>query len=417
MRELEDAFKRARQEDFHRENLPPPAPYTFDAVETKADSRLLPDLARQLTSVPEGFQLNPRIGRQLASRRQAFENGAGADWALAETLAFGSLLSEGVPVRLCGQDSVRGAFSHRHAVLHDAETGRSYTPLMELPGSRAAFRSHNSPLSEKAVLAYEYGYSVEMPGSLCLWEAQFGDFANGAQVVIDQFISAGEAKWGQSSALVMLLPHGYEGQGPEHSSARPERFLQLCAGENIQVCCPSTPAQYFHLLRRQAKAPYRKPLVILTPKSLLRHREAVSSRGELAEGGFQFVLDDPAPSGKAKRVILCTGKVYYDLLAHRRENGIGGAALVRLEQWYPFPAAPLAGALKKYLRRKGARLVWCQEEPRNMGAWPFLLPRLQEELGHKPVYAGRPAAASPAAGSFGRHQREQAALVQAAFQD
>jgi 2-oxoglutarate dehydrogenase E1 component len=348
------------------------------------------------------------------------EGGTGLDWAGAEALAFGSLLAEGVPVRLSGEDSGRGTFSQRHCVWFDAASGEAWVPLDHLGREQARFQVFDSPLSEAAVVGFEYGYASVAPRTLVLWEAQYGDFANGAQVIIDQFVASAEAKWQRPNGLVLLLPHGYEGQGPDHSTARPERFLQLFAEDNLQVCQPTTPAQYFHLLRRQARAPWRKPLVVLTPKSLLRHPEAVSPLAELAEGRFRTVLPDPEPGrGKPRRVLLCTGKIYYDLLAARKKAGVKGVALVRLEQLAPFPEAALEQALAPL---RGARQWrWVQEEPANMGAWAFVAPRLRamRALGAKGGaevgYVGRPAAASPATGFSFLHRQEQEALVREAL--
>ncbi len=367
-----------------------------------------------LDHVPAGFRAHPKLLGQLARRRKSFEAGQ-IDWALGEALAMGSLVLEGAPVRLSGEDSARGTFSQRHAVFYDHESGATWTPLANLAAGQATFDVYDSHLSEFGVLGFDYGFSVEAPGSLVLWEAQFGDFSNGAQIIIDQFLASAEQKWGQKSSLVLLLPHGYEGQGPEHSSARIERFLQLCARDNIRVVSPSTPAQYFHALRRQVKAVDRKPLVVMTPKSLLRHKDAVSTADELAAGRFDEVIDDRTVT-KARRVVLSSGKVYYDLLAHRREAKADDVALVRLDQFYPYAG----GRVAEILARLGSAtdIVWVQEEPRNMGAWSFLAERLTASLAPGQVlrYIGRPASASPATGSHRRHVEEQAAIVQAAME-
>ncbi len=328
---------------------------------------------------------------------------------------MGSLLIEKIAVRLSGQDCERGTFSHRHAVLADVETGEKYAPLKHLDPDQAYFCVYNSLLSEAAVLGFDYGYAMDYPDMLCLWEAQFGDFANGAQVVIDQFIVSGESKWQTTCGIVLLLPHGYEGQGPEHSSARLERFLQSCAEGNIQVANLTTPAQYFHILRRQVRRSFRKPLVLMAPKSLLRHPAAVSKMAELTAGSFQEILDDPrfGESGPAaSRLILCSGKVYYDLVEYREKNGIGDAAIVRIEQLYPLRDDILAQIAK---RHAGARLVWCQEESQNMGAWSWIAPQLEVIFGRKPAYAGRDASASPAVGVLALHRQELAALATDAF--
>jgi len=323
-------------------------------------------------------------------------------------------MREGYHVRLSGQDSVRGTFSQRHAIFFDTKTREKYVPLMKMDGRKGILCVHNSLLSEAAVLGFDYGYSLDFPGMLCMWEAQFGDFVNGAQVIIDQFIASSESKWQRVSGLVMLLPHGYEGQGPEHSSARLERFLQLCAEDNIQVANLTTPAQFFHILRRQMHRAFRKPLVIMAPKSLLRHKQAVSSISDFTSACFRSILPDSDPAiSKPSRVILCSGKVYYDLLAHREQHGVKDAALVRVEQFYPFNAELLAQTLKPH--GKFRTLVWCQEEPENMGAWRFIAPLIEQATGREPLYAGRDAAASTAVGSLAVHKLEQAELIEAAF--
>ncbi|GAA4770732.1 2-oxoglutarate dehydrogenase E1 component [Stakelama sediminis] len=385
-------------------------------VETGIDRKLFDSLGRTLTEVPESLQLHKTLGRILDAKRQMFETGAGFDWATGEALAFGSLLSEGHGVRLSGQDSGRGTFSQRHAVWVDQKDGHRYVPLEEIPHGR--FEVLDSPLSEYGVLGFEYGYALADPKTLVLWEAQFGDFANGAQIMIDQFIAAGEAKWLRANGLVMLLPHGYEGQGPEHSSARLERYLQLCAQDNMQVANCTTPANYFHLLRRQMHRNFRKPLIIMTPKSLLRHKMAVSATEDfVGESHFRRLLSDPsAPADKdTKRVVLCSGKVAYDLIEARDAAGDTNTQIIRVEQIYPFPGDPLTVRLKKMPNLED--VVWCQEEPQNNGAWFFVEPLIEQcltDAGVKPKrarYAGRAAAASPATGLMKRHQAEQGALV------
>jgi 2-oxoglutarate dehydrogenase E1 component len=375
-----------------------------------------------LTRVPAGFEVHPRIARQLEAKRQVLESGEGIDWTTGEALAFGSLLLEGHRVRFSGEDSQRGTFSQRHAVLVDQVNQNEYVPLNNIAREQARIEVYNSLLSEAGVLGFEYGYTLADPRTLVLWEAQFGDFANGAQVVIDQFLASGESKWLRMSGLTLLLPHGYEGQGPEHSSARIERYLQLCAERNMCIVNLTTPANYFHALRRQVKRNFRKPLVIFTPKSLLRHKLAVSSLDDMGEGSaFRFVIPEPeaiAPPDQVRRVVLCSGKVYYDLLTERRDSGTNDVAILRLEQIYPFPERTLTAALAPY---RNAELVWCQEEPENAGAWHFLDRRLEKVLigiggkAQRPHYVGRDAAASPATGSARVHAAEQAALVAAAL--
>jgi 2-oxoglutarate dehydrogenase E1 component len=340
-------------------------------------------------------------------------------WSEGEALAYATLLSEGYSVRLSGQDSERGTFSHRHAVLHDIQTGEEYTPLRQFVTGKGAFHIHNSALSEMGVLGFEYGYSLDVPDGLTAWEAQFGDFANGAQIIIDQFIAAAESKWRRLSGITLLLPHGYEGQGPEHSSARLERFLDLCAEDNIQVCYPTTPAQIFHLLRRQVVRPVRKPLVIMSPKSLLRRPEATSKIEELAVGTFQeVILDKVAPAG-VTRLLLCSGKVYYDLVKARDERKDDSIAIVRLEQLYPFPFDELAGLVAKM--PKLTELLWVQEEPRNAGGWHFMFPRLHDlastrsQQSMKIGYIGRAEAASPATGFPKTHEYEQQLIIEEAI--
>jgi 2-oxoglutarate dehydrogenase E1 component len=336
---------------------------------------------------------------------------AGIEFGHAEALAFATLLTDGVSVRMTGQDVERGTFSHRHAVLHDTKTGKKHSPLKELRESKAPFEIYNSALSELAVLGFEYGYTVVAPEALVVWEAQFGDFVNGGQVIIDQFMSAGRAKWGQTSRLVLLLPHGYEGQGPEHSSARPERFLQLAAEDNMRIANCTTPAQYFHLLRRQALLDARRPLVIMTPKSLLRHPKATSRLGELANGSFQPAIVDAQKDADVQRIVFCSGKVYYDLLAKLDQAASAKIAVVRVEQLYPFPEKHLRAAIERF---DGAEeFFWLQEEPQNMGGWTFVQPRLQTLLGEEALigYIGRPERASPAEGYASDHESEQARIV------
>ncbi len=370
----------------------------------------------RITFIPEGFRVQPQIRKSvLERRRKAHAEGGPYDWAFGEALAFGTLLAEGVPVRLSGQDSRRGTFSQRHSVLYDVETRERYIPLANIKPDQARFCVYNSMLSEAAVLGFDYGYSLDYPQMLCLWEAQFGDFVNGAQVIIDQFIASSESKWQRPSGIVLLLPHGYEGQGPEHSSARLERFLQLCAEDNMQVCNLTTPAQYFHALRRQVKRDFRKPLVLMTPKSLLRNERAVSKTADFTDVGFATVLG-PTLLGNPKevsRVIFCSGKVYYDLVAFQEAHGRRDTALVRVEQLYPFSAESLTKALVGLGKVKTH--VWCQEEPRNMGAWTYVAPLLEQTIGRPTAYAGRAAAASPAVGSKAWHDRQQKHLVEQAF--
>jgi 2-oxoglutarate dehydrogenase E1 component len=386
--------------------------FTHTPMATAVTPEVLNQVVQGLTKIPANFKLNPKIKRFIDNRTQAFKDGGPVDWGFGEALAFGTLLVEGTPVRLSGQDCERGTFSHRHAVLHDAETRESYVPLLNLSEKQSKFCVYNSLLSEAAVLGFDYGYSLDYPQMLCIWEAQFGDFANGAQVVIDQFISSGESKWQRTSGIVLLLPHGYEGQGPEHSSARLERFLQLCAEENMQVANITTPANFFHALRRQMKRDFRKPLIVMSPKSLLRHPAAVSKISDFTSGNFQEVIDDPAAPQKVDRLVLCSGKVYYDLVAYRDANKITDTALVRVEQLYPLHRNALSKLLDKYA---GARLVWCQEEPQNMGPWSYIAPQLEEIFGRKPAYAGRDAAASPAVGALALHKIELTALLKDAY--
>ncbi|MCX6875737.1 MAG: 2-oxoglutarate dehydrogenase E1 component [Verrucomicrobia bacterium] len=392
--------------------------YSHAPVPTGIGRDLLLHVGTVLTTMPADFNLHPTLAKRFIPRRvQALQHGGPIDWALAESLAFGSLLLERTPVRLSGQDSRRGTFSQRHAVFYDSETRTRHLPLEHLGPEQARFCVYNSLLSEFAVLGFDYGYSLGYPAMLTLWEAQFGDFANGAQVIIDQFIATAESKWQTPSDLVMLLPHGYDGMGPEHSSARLERFLQLCAADNMVVGNFTTPAQYFHALRRQKHRSFRKPLILMTPKSLLARQEAVSPEADfLGDTCFQEILPDLktfADASAVERIICCTGKVFYDLCAHRQAAAIDTAAILRLEQLYPFHQDLLAAILSQY--PNASRFVWCQEEPANMGAWTFVSPLLEATVGTKPRYAGRLAAASPASGSKAIHSREQTALLARAF--
>jgi 2-oxoglutarate dehydrogenase E1 component len=374
-------------------------------------------IADGLVRRPDGFTPHPRLAKLLEERHQRVQRGEAIDWGTAELLAYGSLLLEGTPVRLSGQDSVRGTFSHRHAALVDAKDGRSWVPLDHLDDDQARMEAVNSPLSEEAALGFEYGMSSGDPRRLVVWEAQFGDFVNGAQNVVDEFLAGGESKWQRMSGLVLLLPHGYEGQGPDHSSARLERFLQLGAERNLQVIVPTTPAQLFHALRRQIHRPFRKPLVVMSPKSLLRYAPSFSPLAELAEGGFRLVLEDPrAPTPEAgRRVIVCAGKIYHALDAARAESGRADVALLRVEQLYPFPAAELAAALGRYPR--AAEVCWVQEEPANQGGWafvrPLISPLLRPEIRFS--YIGRDEAASPATGLYPIHQAEERAILEQAL--
>ncbi|HYK59021.1 MAG TPA: 2-oxoglutarate dehydrogenase E1 component, partial [Bryobacteraceae bacterium] len=393
-----------------------------DLPPTAVERAALEQIIESVTNFPPDFHLHPKLVKMIERRREAGQGGPHIDWALAETLAFGSLVLEGTPVRLSGQDSGRGTFSQRHAEYHDAETDRVYAPLQHLAANQARFEVYNSPLSEYGVVGFEFGYSIADPFALVLWEAQYGDFSNGAQIVIDQFVSSAESKWGQPSGIVFLLPHGQEGGGPEHSSARLERYLQLCADNNMQVANCTTPAQYFHLLRRQMRGGrdrrgLRKPLIVMTPKSLLRHPKVVSSLEDLARGGFLPVLDDATvkDTSSIRRILVCTGKIYWELLAAREARGAADAAIVRLEQLYPFPEAQFAAVLQRYAQ--ATQVVWAQEEPRNMGAWAFARGYITPMLNRGQIigYAGRPDSASPAPGLIKQHQREQADLIEQAF--
>ncbi|AZG14187.1 MULTISPECIES: 2-oxoglutarate dehydrogenase E1 component [Cupriavidus] len=392
-----------------------------DAADTAVPVTELKRLAERITTIPEHVKLHPLVEKVIKDRANMGRGEQMLDWGMGEHLAFASLVASGYPVRITGQDAGRGTFTHRHAVLHDQARERwdagSYVPLQNVSDNQAPFTVIDSVLSEEAVLGFEYGYSTAEPNALVIWEAQFGDFVNGAQVVIDQFISSGEVKWGRASGLTMMLPHGYEGQGPEHSSARIERFLQLCADHNMQVVQPTTPAQIFHLLRRQMIRLFRKPLVIMTPKSLLRNKDAVSPLSDLAKGHFETVIPDHEElnASKVKRVIMCSGKVYYDLVNTRKEREANDTAIIRLEQLYPFPHKAVAAELKKY--PAATEIVWCQDEPQNQGAWFFVQHYIMENMteGQKLGYAGRPASASPAVGYYAKHNEQQKALLEAAF--
>ena len=420
----------ARLEDLLREELPDPNVNTsaranvidlwadhlggtvHDEVDTTFDKQRLIALLTKANELPDSFQAHRKVKRLLKQRMAIVSGERPVDWAVAEQAAYATLVSEGTSVRLSGQDSGRGTFSHRHAALTDIKTGEDYHPLNHLPGAPARFEVFNSILSEASVLGFEYGYGLESPDHLVLWEAQFGDFANGAQIIIDNFIVSGEQKWQRCSGVVMLLPHGYEGQGPEHSSARLERYLQSCAEDNIIVANCTTPASFYHLLRRQARMKVRKPLVVMSPKSLLRHAECVSTIDDLAGGRFEAVLgetDATIDRSKVRRVVFCSGKTYYELRSARQDRGIGDIALVRLEQLYPFPADAIQSVLADY--PDSAEVVWCQEEPRNMGAWPMMDEWFFNALGRVPGYAGRPVAAAPATGFPAKHKAQQAKLV------
>ncbi|WP_341259607.1 2-oxoglutarate dehydrogenase E1 component [Morganella morganii] len=384
-----------------------------DSYANKVELKRLGDLARRISTVPEEVHMHPRVEKIYTDRAEMAEGNKLLDWGAAENLAYATLVDEGVPVRLSGEDAGRGTFFHRHAVIHNQSNGSCYVPLMNVHNAQGRFNVWDSVLSEEAVLAFEYGYATTDPRGLTIWEAQFGDFANVAQVVIDQFISSGEQKWGRMCGLVMLLPHGYEGQGPEHSSARLERYLQLCAEQNMQVCVPSTPAQVYHMLRRQALRGMRRPLIVMSPKSLLRHPLAVSSLEELAEGHFEAVIgeaDDLNPAD-VKRVVLCSGKVYYDLLEQRRKNNQTDVAIIRIEQLYPFPHEDIHAILAPFSHVKD--FVWCQEEPLNQGAWYCCQHNFRDAVpaGAALRYAGRPASASPAVGYTSVHQQQQQELV------
>ena len=387
-----------------------------ERVQTNVQPARLAALGERILAVPPGFVLHPRVAQVMANRAKMLAGDLPFDWGCAEALAYAALLEDGFSVRLSGQDSGRGTFFHRHAVLHDQSSDSTYVPLQHIRDHQPRFEVIDSVLSEEAVMGFEYGYSTTEPNALTLWEAQYGDFANGGQVIIDQFISSGEAKWGRICGLVLLLPHGYEGAGPEHSSARLERFLQLCAEQNMQVCVPSTPAQMFHMLRRQMLRSFRKPLIVMTPKSLLRHELSVSTREDLTRGSFVCVIDevDDVPAREVRRVVLCSGKVYFDLLKARRKEGLRDVALLRIEQLYPFPGEEYETALRRYPSAR--EIIWCQEEPQNQGAWYQIRHRLEGLSLNRPVlYAGRAPAAAPATGILKLHEAEQQALIDAAL--
>ncbi|HEX4324313.1 MAG TPA: 2-oxoglutarate dehydrogenase E1 component [Gaiellaceae bacterium] len=417
--ELRQAHERLK-ETFGQAEPPPPSDThipaaTGDEVVTAVAADRLRTLNEQLLRVPDGFTPNPKLMRQLERRREALDEG-GIDWGQAEALAFASLLVEGIPIRLTGQDTERGTFSHRHDVLHDVNTGGTYTPLQHLDDAGAAYEIYNSPLSEYACVGFEYGYAAAAPEVLVLWEAQFGDFVNGAEIIIDQFIAAGLSKWRESTRLTLLLPHGYEGNGPEHSSARLERFLQLAAQENLRIANCTTSGQYFHLLRRQALDATARPLVVMTPKGLLRLKQAGSTLDDLAGGEFQPVIDDPDPDrARVERLLLCQGKIYYDIVGHETRETVSGVGVARLEQLYPFPRDRVRELLAGYPNLR--EVVWVQEEPQNMGAWRALRHRLEEAKpeGVPLVYVGRPWRASPSEGYPTAHLREQDRIVRAAL--
>ena len=385
-------------------------PELLDPVETAVPLEKLRMIGDAITKEPENIDLNPKVKRFLQNRHDMIEGKTPLDWSTAEALAFGSLLENGCPVRLSGQDSRRGTFTQRHSVLYDVHTRTRYTPLNNIKPGQAKFCVYNSPLSEYAVLGFDYGYGLDFPDMLVLWEAQFGDFANGAQIIIDQYIVCSETKWGETSSIVLLLPHGYHGQGPEHSSARLERYLQACAEDNIQVANPSTPANLFHLLRRQAIRKVKKPLIVMTPKGMLRDPRCTSPIGDFASGRFEEILPDLAMPKNVKRVILCSGKVYFDLADYRKAEKIDDTAIVRIEQLYPLHEKKLQAAVGKV-----EKIVWCQEESANMGAWPTMEPRLRKLFGRDIAYAGRDASASTATGSHAIHELEQRELVNQAF--
>jgi 2-oxoglutarate dehydrogenase E1 component len=407
---MDQAFQATRQ------SAPAPAPERIQPMSDEEPVTAVPreeleEILTYLSTPPSDFTIHPKLVKVLEERASSFTNNL-FDWGTAEALALGSLARQGVPVRVAGEDTRRGTFSHRHAELTSYDDGREWIPLHTITEGSTRVRLVDSLLSEFAAVGFEYGYSIEWHDAFVAWEAQFGDFGNGAQVVIDQFIAAGEAKWGQRSGLTLLLPHGYEGQGPEHSSARIERFLELCANENMRVVMPSNAGQYFHLLRRQALLRPRKPLIVFTPKSLLRTKESFATVEVLEKGRFEPVLEDGIASSAARRLVLCSGKVYHDLARRRAEAGVEDVAIVRLAQLYPLEQRTLTDLAT---RHPAADLVWCQEEPENMSAYRFLWHHLRSIFGREPVYAGRAAAASPATGSLKRHQQEQASLVNAAL--
>jgi 2-oxoglutarate dehydrogenase E1 component len=388
-----------------------------ERVQTGVEMRRLKSLGERIVSIPAGFNLHPRVAQVITNRKKMLAGEMPLDWGCAETLAYAAVIENGFSVRISGQDSGRGTFFHRHAVLHEQNSDATYVPLQHIADHQPRVQIIDSVLSEEAVMGFEYGYSTTEPNALVIWEGQYGDFANGAQVIIDQFISSGEAKWERFCGLALFLPHGYEGAGPEHSSARLERFLQLCAESNMQVCVPSTPAQMFHMLRRQMLQPFRKPLIVMMPKSLLRNDMSVSSLEDLTQGSFARVIDevDDLPPAQVRRVVFCSGKVYFDLLKARRKDNLRDVALVRVEQLYPFPSEEYEAALTRYPNAR--EIVWCQEEPQNQGAWYQIRHRLQEALGgrRQVLYAGRAPAAAPATGISKIHEAEQTALIHAAL--
>jgi 2-oxoglutarate dehydrogenase E1 component len=420
MERLQASFQRPTASSDDRA-APPELDDDRSQIVTAVSAERLTRLNAELLTLPPGFTLNPKLVRLMERRRAALGPEGSIDWAQAEALAFASVLGEGTPIRITGQDTGRGTFSQRHLVLHDARTGTSFVPLQALPDARASFEIYDSPLAEAAPLGYEYGYSTQARDSLVLWEAQFGDFVNVAQVMIDQFIAAGQAKWGQTSSLVLLLPHALEGQGPEHSSARLERFLQLAAQGNLRIANCTTAAQYFHLLRRQAALLWRnpRPLVVFTPKSLLRHPLAASTLSELTHGAFQPVVDDEASRAhpeEVTRIILCSGHVYVDLVSSETRGAHPESAVVRIEQLYPFPSDELSEVIDGYPRL--SEVIWAQEEPMNMGAWTFVAPRLRRILPESISlsYVGRPDRASPAVGAHDLYQAEQNQIIATAFE-
>src|SRR5690625_2225961 len=420
---LEEELITARREDFQLQYSSLEGSWTgyrggldedTHDVDTGIPEEAARDILGKLSNVPEDFNLNPRLQRLMTGRAEMAAGERPLDWAAGEHLAFASLLAEGRDIRMTGQDSQRGTFSHRHAVLHDVMNGEPYMPLAHISEDQGIVEIHNSPSSETSVLGFEYGYSLDLPESLVIWEAQFGDFVNSAQVIIDQFIASAEEKWDRLSGVTMLLPHGFEGAGPEHSSARPERFLQLCADDNMQVVNCTTPAQFFHLLRRQVLRPLRKPLVVMSPKSLLRHPQAVSALEEFSSGSFRRVIPDAAVQD-ANHVLLCSGKIYYELLEERARRELGDVAIVRLEQIYPLPRRELEEALSGYAA--DVPVTFVQEEPENSGYWRFLLSQFGSRLAGRPFSGiSRPAKASPATGSTSAHQLEQAELIRETFE-
>jgi 2-oxoglutarate dehydrogenase complex dehydrogenase (E1) component-like enzyme len=413
-RRLKEEHARIREPKPHP-SPPPPARWE---TKTTYPAEALQRFNEELLATPEGFTVHPKLAKQLERRRAALGPAGGIDWAQAEALAFASLLTAGTHIRITGQDTERGTFSNRHAVLHDVETGATWTPMEHLADARAGFEIHNSPLTEAACLGFEHGYATTEPDALVLWEAQYGDFANGAQVIIDQFIVSSASKWGQTSRLTLLLPHGFEGNGPEHSSARLERFIKLGAEDNISIVYPTTPAQYFHLLRLQALAPLRRPLVVMTPKGLLRAKAATSKLADLAEGSFQKVIDDPnarAWKEDVSRLVLCSGKIYYDLEHHAQRGSADEVAVARVERLYPFPRNTVRDLIASYPNLE--TIVWAQEEPQNMGAWRSIRHRLEAAMpqGVTLRYEGRPWRASPSEGYPIAHEREQDRIARAAL--